>query len=162
MSTEVSPITKFAIRVGGSCRWKMTFPGYDADEFFFVLKQPSGQSARMGIASAGLRLAASDGDMDTRLDLWAQFLAKADAQIVDFTVPAEKEDGTPLSPKRWSRNPSNNHAVYDSLPTNTIGLLQTAMAIVAGDEESIGEADRQAWEELKNAHSELLMPLARE
>jgi len=160
---EVSPITRFAIRMGGATRHKLTVPGFGEDEFFFIIKPISGQQARMNMACAGLRLTKSEDEdeMDSSLNLWKQFCARADAQVVDFLVPAYKDDGTPLPSRTYSRSVGNNHEVYDALPGDTIKLLSTAMTLVDGDESGLSQDDKKAWEALGNEHSGLLTPLPR-
>ena len=154
--------TRFAIRLGGACKWKLVIPGLDPDKNFFVIKPPSNTAVKMRIAQAGLSIQPNQGQEATaRVDVFDQFMARVEAQVVDFRLQYTDERGGKETEGEWqfSKNPVRNREVMEQLPPDLITLLQSAMLSVSDELDQLSDEAREDWEALGNEHGGLLTQL---
>lgn len=156
---QESEATIHAVKFGNRCPYRLVFPDLEQQrpgQFWFVLRNVRTAQERERIKMAGFQLIPVPGQAQPsiRVDTWSGFLAKAEAQVVDYRYPRYDDNGEIVGEYQYSRNPSRNVEVYQTLSEEHWSLLTAAMDQLAGRE---CDPDTQAvWDRLGNEHGPLL------
>jgi len=154
-----SEATLFGIRRGNRGTFLLTMPGLDPNRFWFKIRDVDNAEDRESLKTAGLSWEKQGRSLIMRVNAWEGFVAKAEAQIVDYRYPQFDRDGVTIKGEhRFYRNPMSNLAVYREFSDAQIEFLTAAMDQVAGRE--LTPETQELWERLENEYGPLLTPMS--
>lgn len=160
-----SEATVFGLRHGTRGVFRLKLPGLDPAKYWFDLQAPISAKDRERIKTAGLLFTGDEDTNGVRVDIWNDFIAKADAQVVGFCYPqfkldddvAEGEPRTIVGQYEYARNERRNHEVYETLGEAELLFIMAAMDDLAGRTKL--PQSQELWDRLGNEHGPLLTPI---
>jgi hypothetical protein len=119
----------------------VTFPGMDA-KWHFVAQAPDAQGTKR-IQAAPFRLRDGDNAGDgpeLTPNAYAAYLAKCEAQIVDFCWPKLDRNRRLVGEQHFDHKfPGRNREAYNSLGPKTMNFVEGALDRIAGRETTLAE-----------------------